>query len=318
VQQVPENPSIKGYLYRSKSFEFNASEKLAGSVIREIARTFEATRTLTQVLPWGIQPQPPADFGYYRAQLYADRAGYLQDGGLKNSGGAYFPRSKIFKVPFESLGLERRAKTWFKNPEYNSETIVHEVTHQMMDEFLPFLPIWIIEGTAEYTSMLPFQSGAFACSSHERGIKEYVKNYQNRTRSTLFETGSLSELMAMTLQDWHARSDTGAKDQARLYFSSCLLVYFFCHLDGDGRGTAFLQYFDQIRTARDAWVSFLNNPEVRRNADGTISYPSSLTPPSQARSEAYGLEQGTLLRGNRGETQLKKQFSEAFKKIGVR
>jgi hypothetical protein len=318
VQQVPETPSLKGYLYRSKSFEFNAPEKLAGSVMKEIARTFEATRTLNQVLPWGIQPQPPLDFGYYRAQLYTDRAGYIQDGGPKNSGGAYFRSTKVFKIPFESLGLELRAKTWFKNPAYNNETIVHEVTHQMMDEFLPFLPIWIIEGTAEYTSMLPFHNGAFACSAHERGIKEYVKNYQTRTRSTLLETGSLSELIALPMQDWHARADSSAKDQARLYFASCLLVYFFCHLDGDGHGTAFLQYMDQIRTARDAWQSFYKTPGVQRNADGTISYPSSLSLPAQARSETFGLQLVNTLLANRDETQLKKQFSEAFKKIGVR
>lgn len=318
VQQVPETPSQKGYLYRSKSFEFHAPEKLAGSVMKEIARTFEATRTLNQVLPWGIQPQPPSDFGYYRAHLYADRAGYIQDGGPKNSGGAYFRSTKVFKIPFESLGLELRAKTWFKNPAFNNETIVHEVTHQMMDEFLPFLPIWIIEGTAEYTSLLPFHNGAFSCSAHERGIKEYVKNYQNRTRSTLLETGALTELMALSMQDWHARADSGAKDQARLYFASCLLVYFFCHLDGDGHGTAFLQYMDQIRNARDAWLSFYKAPGVHRNTDGTISYPSGLTLPAQARSETYGLELVTLLRANRDEAQLKRQFTEAFRKIGVR
>lgn len=318
VQQVPETASSTGYLYRSKSFEFAAPEKLAGSVMKEIARTFEATRTLNQVLPWGIQPQPPSDFGYYRAQLYANRASYLQDGGPKNSGGAYFRSSKIFKIPFESLGLELRAKTWFKNPSYNNETIVHEVTHQMMDEFLPFLPIWMIEGTAEYTSMIPFHNGAFACNAHERGIREYVKNYQTRTHSSLLDTGSLTELLSLPAQEWHARGDNGNRDQARLYFGSCLLVYFFCHLDGDGHGTTFLQYLDQIREARDAWTAFYKNPEVRRNTDGTVSYPARLSLPTQARSEVTGINHISILLANRDEAGFKKQFSESFKKIGIR
>lgn len=318
VQQVPETDAFKGYLYRSKSFEFAAPEKLAGSVMKEVARTFEATRTLTQVLPWGIQPQPPPDFGYYRAKLYANRASYIQDGGPKNSSGAYFRSSKIFKIPFESLGLELRAKTWFKNPVYNNETIVHEVTHQMMDEFLPFLPIWMIEGTAEYTSMIPFHNGAFACNAHERGIREYVKNYQNLTHSSLLDTGSLTELLSLPAQAWHARGDNGSRDQARLYFSSCLLVYFFCHLDGDGHGTPFLQYLDQIREARDAWTSFYRNPEVHRNADGTVSYPARLSLPNQARSEVTGINLISILLANRGETEFKKQFSESFRKIGIR
>jgi len=213
--------------------------------------------------------------------------------------------------------LELRAKTWFKNPAYNNETIVHEVTHQMMDEFLPFLPLWIIEGTAEYTSMIPFHNGAFACNAHERGIREYVKNYQTLTRSSLLDTGSLTELLSLRAQEWHARGE-GNRDQVRLYFKSCLLVYFFCHLDGDGHGTPFLQYLDQIREARDAWTAFYCNPEVHRNADGTVSYPASLSLPTQSRSEVTGINLTNILLANRGETEFKKQFLDSFRKIGIR
>ena len=33
-----------------------------------------------------------------------------------------------------------------------NDTLVHEVTHQVMDDYLSFLPTWIVEGTAELGS----------------------------------------------------------------------------------------------------------------------------------------------------------------------
>lgn len=318
VTQVSEASSDQQYVYHSRNFEFVSQDKLAGSVMKEIARTFEATRTLADTLPWGIQPKPPADLGYYRAKFYVDRKHYTDDGAPANSGGVYMRRDRIFKIPFESLGLEMRGKTWFKNENYRNDTIVHEVTHQMMHDFLTFLPIWMTEGSADYTAMLPYRAGTFSSAMHEKGIKEYIKSYQLRSVGSLADVGSLTELMKMTSEEWHSRADKGAKEQSRLYFSSCLLVYFFCHLDGDGHGTPLLLYFDKIREARDAWAEFLANPAVKRNPDGSSSYPSNLSAPAQPRSPNYGIELGKMLASGRDEAQLKRAFTEGFKKIGVR
>ncbi len=318
VTLVSEATSDQQYVYHSRNFEFVSQDKLAGSVMKEIARTFEATRTLADALPWGIQPKPPADLGYYRAKFYVDRKHYTDDGAPANSGGVYMRRERIFKIPFESLGLEMRGKTWFKNENYRNDTIVHEVTHQMMHDFLDFLPIWVTEGTADYTAMIPFKSGTFSSALHEKGIKEYIKSYQMRSSASLGDIGSLTELMKMTRQEWHNRADKGPREQSRLYFSSCLLIYFFCHLDGDGHGTPLLVYFDKIREARDAWAEFLNNPAVKRNPDGSFSYPTSLPLPAQPRSENCGLELGNLIAAGRDEAQLKRAFVEGYKKMGVR
>jgi hypothetical protein len=318
VTLVSEATSDQQYVYHSRNFEFVSQDKLAGSVMKEIARTFEATRTLADALPWGIQPKPPGDLGYYRAKFYVDRKHYTDDGAPANSGGVYIRSERIFKIPFESLGLEMRGKTWFKNENYRNDTIVHEVTHQMMHEFLDFLPIWVTEGTADYTAMIPFKSGTFSSALHERGIKEYIKAYQMRSAGSVGDIGSLTELTNMTREEWHSRSNKGPKEQSRLYFASCLLVYFFCHLDGDGHGTPLLLYFDKIREARDAWAKFLATPGVKLHPDGSISYPKSLPLPAQARSETFGIELGKLLAGSRDEAQLKRAFVEGYKKIGVR
>ena len=317
VKMISESAADRKYVYQSQAFDFTSEDKLAGSVMKEIARTFEATRSLVEALPWGIEPKPPADLGRYQAKFYVSHESYVAAGAPKNSGGVYMSSDRVFRVPFPSLGLEMRGKTWFKNENYHSDTIVHEITHQMMHEFLPFMPIWAIEGTAEYTEMLPYNAGRFLTSSHERGLKEYLKKAQERGLNPA-DVGQVMDHLSMTSAAWHQRADEGGKEQHRLYYASCLLVYYFSHLDGDGKGTRFFKYLDKMREARLAWDTFFKNPRVKLEADGRFTYPSDLPLPSQQRKDAYGLEQLPLLLDGRDAAKLQKDVVDGFKKIGVR
>ncbi len=317
VKTISESAADRKYVYQSQAFDFASEDKLAGSVMKEIARTFEATRSLVEALPWGIEPKPPADLGRYQARFYVSHESYVASGAPKNSGGVYMSSDRVFRVPFPSLGLEMRGKTWFKNETYRNDTIVHEITHQMMHEFLPFMPIWAIEGTAEYTEMLPYNAGRFLTNSHERGLKDYLKKAQERGLSPA-EVGQVMDHLTMTSATWHSRADEGGKEQHRLYFASCLLVYYFSHLDGDGKGTRFFKYLDKMREARLAWDTFFKNPKVKLQADGRFSYPSDLPLPSQQRKDAYGLEQLPVLLDGRDAAKLQKDVADGFKKIGVR
>jgi len=317
VTLAKESAADQEYVYRSEAFEFIAQDKLAGSVMKEIARTFEATRALVQALPWGIDPKPPADIGYHRAKFYVNRQQYVADGAPANTGGVYFSKDRIFRVPFESLGLEMRGKTWFKNENFKNDTIIHEITHQMMHDFLPFIPTWVAEGTAEYTELLPYNAGRFLAGSHERGIKEYLKDAQAAGIKPP-DIGPVITHLSMTNEDWHSRANNGPREQRRLYFASCLLVYYFSHLDGDGKGTRFLKYLDKMAEARDAWGEFFKNPKVQVNADGSFRYRSDVSLPAQKRNGEYGIEQLSILLDGRDAAQLQKDLADGFKKIGVR
>jgi hypothetical protein len=318
VAVVSEDPAQKVYKYRTESFEFTSQDKLAGSVMMEVARTFEATRALVNALPWGIDPMPPADLGFYQAKLYVNMDNYHRDGGPLNSGGVYSSGDRIFRVPFESLGLVMRGKTWFKKADFTNDTLVHEITHQMMHEFISFMPIWVTEGTAEYTNMLPYNAGRFLAGSNERGIKEYIKRAQMRGGLTPADIGSVDELMHITSQKWHQMADNGGKPQHRLYFASCLMVYYFCHLDGDGRGTRFLKFMDKLAQARDSWAAFFADPQVHRTGDGGFTYPRSMKLPEAKRDGTYGLEQIDILLDGRGPSQMEADVRNGFKKIGIK
>jgi hypothetical protein len=193
---------------------------------------------------------------------------------------------------------------------------VHEVTHQMMHDFLPFLPKWLIEGTAEYTESLPYNAGRFLAGSHARGLKEYIrKNTERRVSTAGFR--SFASLMTTDRKAWDSLSQR-SDSQHLLYYQSYLLVYYFSHLDGDGKGTRLLKYLDSIAEARDAWEEFFKKPEVKRSPDGSFSWPRSISLPAAKYSEEYGIEKQSILMDGRDATTLDADVRNGFKKLGIK
>lgn len=341
ISMIEENPAQKKCVYRSESFEFIAEDKLAVSVMKEIARTFEATRALVDALPWGINPKPPADIGRYQAKFYETRASYFAEGGPENSGGVYFSGDRIFRIPFQSLGLEMRGKTWFMDAGYRNDTIIHEITHQLMHDYLNLLPTWVIEGTAEYTESIPYNAGRFQAAKHETGLKDYIRQRESTENMTLSEFRPLIDHMKMPRTEWdRIASNSAGQNRAmrQLYFQSYVLVYYFNHLDGDGKGTRFLKYLDAMGTEKVRWNEFnakmlvyrkaldefLKLPGVKKLEDGRFSYPSELTPPQApeqpggSNGKDFGVEKLDLLLDGRTPEQLEADVKAAFKKIGMK
>jgi hypothetical protein len=342
ITTVEENPAEKRCVYRSEAFEFVSEDKLAAQgVVKEIARTFESTRALVQALPWGVEPTPPADLGHYEAKFYKTRASYIADGGPTNSGGVYFPDDRVFRIPFESLGLKMVGKTWAKDSTYRNDTIIHEITHQLMQDYLALLPIWIIEGTAEYTESLPYNAGKFQASKHESGLKEYIRHRAETEGMTLSQFRPAGDHMKMTRDEWDKigqKPEGQHRAMRQLYFQSYVMVYYFCHLDGDGKGTRFLKYFDSLSGERARWAeyslklatyrkemdAFFKLPGVKKLGNDRFSYPENLTPPTPPdrpggeNGKEAGLEKLDVLYDGRTGGELEAQMKEAFKKIGVK
>jgi len=317
IKPIEEKPEEKRCLYRSESFEFISQDKLSLDTVKKIAVVFESTRSLVNALPWGVDPRPPVDLGLYQAKFYVTRDGYIADGGPANSGGVYFSKDRIFRIPFQGLGLQMIGKTWVKKADFKEETLVHEVTHQMMHEFLPFLPTWVIEGTAEYTESLPYNAGKFRAGDHKGAAKAYFNKRQEQGGLSGAQFRPVIEHMKMDHATWANLSQT-SHTQHMLYFQSYALVYYFSHLDGDGKGIRFLKYLESIAQASDAWDVFFKNPAVKHNPDGSYSYPTSLKLPDAKRNESFGQEQLSILLDGRSPEQLEADFKAGFKKIGIK
>lgn len=313
IQAVYENVRERQCIYQSKSFEFSSQAKLAGSVMKEVARTFEATRALVEAMPWGILCLPP-DGKRFKAALYETREDYIAEGGAENSGGMYLLREKIFKIPFPSLGLRKRGQTYFKDEGYTNATLVHELTHQMMDEYLEYLPIWVCEGTAEYTEMMPYNAGTFRPGMHKTSMKSAMSAWESE-QGFAGEMGSLQEHMTMPQAVW-AMASSSAQQMSIMYHRSHMLVYFFNHLDGDRQGTRFIRFMEAVHGEVAAKHAFFADPRVKQLGDGRFSYPQGMTLPSMDGRAAF--KHLPILLDGRSYEELARDFETGFRSIGVK
>jgi hypothetical protein len=329
---VSEDPAAEKFVYRTQHFEFESQGKFTPSLLREVARNFEATYELLRVLPWGIEPKP-ASGEYFKARLLKDRNAYFSAGGLPNSSGVYSSQTETFMVPFESIGVKVVGKSYAKDENFDYSTMVHELTHQMMHFWLDLLPQWMVEGTAEYTSTLPLRTGKFRISAAKNGLKDYAEFLKKRAVGGIPEPYPLEKLFAISNREWNDAMEADPRGATRrLYFTSYLLVYYFMHLDGKGDGQRIVRYFREVGEARKemetfkkAFAEFLKQPGVTRLPDGRIQYPGGVTPPARPAfiaspegEEEFRKKTLQILLDGRSEAELMKQIRSAYAKLAIR
>ncbi|MEA3208064.1 MAG: hypothetical protein QOE70_1121 [Chthoniobacter sp.] len=331
AEVVSEDPAAEKFVYRTSHFEFESQGKFTQSLLREVARDFEATYELVKALPWNVEPRPPSG-DYFHARLLKDKASYYAAGGLSGSGGVYKSREELFLVPFESIGVKVVGKSYAKDDKFESHTMVHELTHQMMHFWLDFLPQWIVEGAAEYTGILPLRTGHFRVSAAKNGMKDYIEFLKKRTVEGLPEPYPLDELFTITNEHWNSVLAQDSRMAHRLYFTSYLLVYYFMHLDGKGDGQLFARYFREVSAAekdvekyRAAIEVFKKQPGVEVSPDGSFRWRGDLKAPEKpailatpgARDE-FSKKTLEILLDGRSQADLMKQIRSAYVRLGIR
>ncbi len=266
-------------IYESGHFQFRTSAKLGAILMKDVCRAFESTYELVRMMPWGITPKPEEGRAKFQAELFATRQQYLASGAPPWSGGVYVRNEKVFRMPFEELGISNTVGAngaYYRKGEINNDTITHEITHQMMHEYLPYMPVWLIEGLAEYTSNLTYKGGMFSVSgdgsafgarqpgSRNRGlmaamryqpgwlgVKEmwgYTTDISTRNEITSYK------LSDQTNQQQPMRSQPPSmEDLANRYHSAHILAYFFVH---DAGGKNLMRYFDALHEEKKKWPAF--------------------------------------------------------------
>ncbi len=281
-------------LYRSGHFEFKTPVKLGTAAMTEVCRAFESTHELVSKLPWGITPRP-RDGAFFKAELFRTREDYLAGGAPPWSAAYYSLEDGIFRIPFEEVGLASRGDTYYLSGSINNDTITHEVTHQMMHDYLRFMPIWMAEGTAEYTSHLPYNSGRYSVTNALEGFKIMRRRMgkEKRRGNFIMQPGpaprwmGAGSLWAFTTSITQPRPIAnltfeparpsppapdaeapmpGSKIMTRppaervslpdVYFSAHVLIFHFMHFDGDGKATRLKKFFDAIHEERKQWGAF--------------------------------------------------------------
>jgi hypothetical protein len=256
---VREDAEKKEFVYRSPHYEFICDSRLGGNVVREFGRMFEATYLLNCKLPLDLKPKPEPLREFFLARLFTEKSDYLAAGGLEGSAGVYRSGAKALMVPLSSLGVKMVGSrvTLDKVGDDDNATLIHEITHQMMNHWLPVLPTWYSEGSAEYTEILEYNAnGRFSLSGLRQRLEAYVKR-GNYWRTTPFVMLNLQELMEIESRAWASALTTpiqvpnvsGATQAGQNYCSAGLLTYYFYHLDGNGDAAHIISYLREIEAA---------------------------------------------------------------------
>ncbi len=256
VVVVREDAEKKEFIYRSPHYEFVCDSKLGANVVREFGRMFEATYLLNCRLPLDLKPQPEPLREYFLARLFTKREDYLTAGGVEGSGGIYSSGDKALMVPLKSLGVKMVGSrvTLDKVDDDDNATLIHEITHQMMNHWLGPLPVWYTEGSAEYAEMLEYvPSGRFILSGMRKRLEQYVTRC-NYWQTTPFRMLNLQELMEIDGRAWsealvkpvQVANVTGATQAGQNYGSAGLLTYYFYHLDDKGDAAHIIAYLREI------------------------------------------------------------------------
>jgi hypothetical protein len=239
---VEEDRDKKRYVYRSPHFEFVANGRLSKNVVREFSRVFEATFEVVKALPINLDPKPPED-GYWDVKLYNTREEYFADGGPPGSGGVYMGGTGMVKVPLPNLGVDYTGIRYIVDTDKTNSTLKHEITHQVMHEMLRFMPVWMIEGFAEFVECMPYSKGKYRFNNIDDAVKDHAAGSDRE-----YEMVDLQSLMDMDHAVWGAALTGGGASQN--YKSSCVLLYYFLKVDGESDGAGMFSYLDSVRTAQ--------------------------------------------------------------------
>jgi hypothetical protein len=105
---------------------------------------------------------------------------------------------------------------------YSNRTLIHEVTHQLMDEILPMLPTWMVEGTAEYVEHLPYRWGTFRAHEHERQMRDHIE--KQKKSGHRIGIGSLEVFMNMDRAAWHEQTSLSSERMSEMDQCGCPTV----------------------------------------------------------------------------------------------
>ena len=265
--------------YSTPNFVFDCEQEVTKAFISEAARVFEGTLEAVRGLPLGLDPKPAEGETRFRTR-FLDRstferefnavrqqeAGASGGGGtpstrpgrgtseVANVAGVYLPLRKEVLVPFTSLGVSMSGSKVSLRKRSDTSTLIHEVTHQVMHDWLVATPLWVGEGLAEYLSAVPYQNGRFEFKNASAGLKETLLEDYRIGEGQAVPVIRPSRLVASSNADW-----TGVPED---YLSALMLVYYLIHLDQPTEPCASLaadlSLLKESQTATEAFISDYN------------------------------------------------------------
>ena len=257
---IKEDVAAKEFIYRTAHFEFRCDAKLGADVVREFGRIFEGTLTVNSELPLALNPKPEDGNEFFVAQLFTDTEDYFRAGAIPGSAGVYMGGKKSIFVPLASLGVKAVGKRFMLEQRAENTTLIHEITHQMMNHWIRKLPEWYVEGSAEYVAAQKYHMGRFSLTGPGANVRKYLHDHKGVWEKK-FTMWHLNYLMHVGNRQWNAAVGGAKPESMRNYASATILTYYFYHVDGKGDAANIIAWLRAIESG---------TPEKQATADHLI------------------------------------------------
>ncbi|MGV3663001.1 MAG: DUF1570 domain-containing protein [Prosthecobacter sp.] len=242
VHSVSQDAKSGEYVYQTEHFEFSCDIALGVDVVRHFAHVFEATHLLNCQLPLDLKPAPESLRKLYRARILSKDADYTALRKAPGGGGFYSSRDKCMYVPASSLGVKIAGERVLLDQSIESNsTLIHEITHQMMNRWVSLLPLWLLEGSAEYVASADFVHGRFSLGQMEDRLKQRLRSLGAQRKdnaSVRCNMLNVAELLKLNHKTWSAGMPSPAGHEN--YTSALLLTYYLYHLDRGREGAGII------------------------------------------------------------------------------
>lgn len=261
VKQMPSDESGTRYKWRSQHFDIRSNQELPLSVVRDMATIFEATRMAIRILPLGLAASPPAtpmqlrmervypklkyNPDLLRVQFYGDKNLYAQSGAPGGSGGFYDTLQNRTVLSLDNLGIKGKKGLYRGDYMKSAFVLKHEISHHLLHDWFPYLPIWLNEGFAEYMGATPYSQGKYKFTSMDRHLHEYLNRWRFNEDPGRIPIMRMEDLMTITSKEWSARLQRNTPILE--YNSAAILVHFFIHHDDKGNASHLTAYLNAIR-----------------------------------------------------------------------
>lgn len=244
---VMEDAAAKNYVYRTSNFEFRCDSRLGADVVREFGRIFEGTLEVNKQLPLLLKPKPEEGRELFVAQLFTNQDDYFKAGAIPGSAGVYMGGKQSIFVPIQSLGVKIVGKRVALEPQADNTTLIHEITHQMMNHWLGRLPTWYVEGSAEYVAAQKYRMGHFSLTNPGGNVRKYLNDHKG-VWDKKFTMWHVHHLMQIDSNAWAGALGSGPTIAMRNYASATILAYYFYHVDGKGDAANIIAWLRAIES----------------------------------------------------------------------
>ena len=179
-------------------------------------------------------------------ELYITPQAYGMAGGAGGTGGYYSLWRRTMLISLQNFGIKidenKRVSLDYRDKLF---ILRHEVSHQVMRNWLPHIPVWLSEGMAEYLAAVPYQAGRYHFQDLEKPFLAYLNKWRFEEDPSVIPMMAPADILKMTRQEWQGALNMN--QPVLNYNSAALFSWFFLHQDGEGDASHLAAYFDGLR-----------------------------------------------------------------------